>query len=80
MKQKDIALIAVIAIVSAVASLLLSGIFISSTEDRKQKVEVVQPIISEFQTPPTEYFNDRALNPTQIIQIGEDPNSKPFGQ
>ena len=79
MKQKDIGLIAVIAIVSGVLSLILSGLFLSTPESRSQSVEVVQPIASEFDQPSNEYFNADSINPTQTIEIGEDPNDKPFG-
>lgn len=80
MKRKDIGLILVITIISGFISLLISNTYLASPDDRKQLVEVVEPIDSSFQAPPKQYFNDKSLNPTRIIQIGEDPNSKPFGQ
>lgn len=80
MKQKDLALIGIVAVVSGVLSIILSGIFLSSPEDRKQSVEVVQPITSNFERPSKDYFNDKSVNPTQTIQIGQDSNSKPFGE
>ena len=78
MKTKDIGLLAVIAIISAVASVILSGLLISST-DKKQTVRTVEPISAELQRPPDEYFNESSINPTQEIQIGQDNNSQPFG-
>ena len=79
MKQKDIGLIAVIAVISGVMSLLLSGLFLAPPESRSQSVEVVQPISSVFDRPSQDYFNSDAINPTQTIEIGEDANNKPFG-
>ena len=78
MKQKDFALIAVMVVFSAFLSLLLSQFFFSSSNSRKQTAEVVDPITSEFSSPPKKYFNADALNPTQQIQIGNNPNPNPF--
>lgn len=77
MKSKDIGLIAIIAIFSAVISIIASNFLIPSS-DKSQTVEVVGPISSEFQRPPKEYFNQDSINPTQEIKIGEDENSNPF--
>lgn len=79
MKSKDIGLIVVVAIISGVISIILSSTFISSGDNRSQKVEVVQPIVSEFNRPSTEYFNQDSINPTQTIEIDENKNEKPFG-
>jgi len=81
MKQKDIALFGVVAIVSAVFSVLLSGILIAPPKDKKQKAEVVSVISKEFPTPAAndKFFNKNSINPTKQIQIGENPNNdKPF--
>lgn len=79
MKQKDIGLIAVIAIVSAVISLILSNTFLTTPDNRSEKVEVVTPLESDFVRPPSEYFNDDAINPTKQISIGNEDNDSPFG-
>ncbi len=76
--KKDIFTILVVAIFSAVFSIIISGLFISTAEDRKQSVEVVEPISTSFQRPTDVYFNPKAVNPAQNIQIGTDPNSNPF--
>ena len=78
MKQKDIALIAVIVVISAVASLLISKAVFASPEKRQQAVEVVQPISSDFAAPDTRYFNSSAIDPTQTITIGGNANPDPF--
>ncbi len=80
MKQKDISTLVVIAIISAVLSFILSGVFISSEQDRNLKAEIVTPISSQFNQPPPQYFNSSATNPTTLIQIGEESNTAPFGQ
>ena len=78
MKQKDIALIAVIAIVSGVISFFVSGMIFAKPADREQKAEVVDVITSEFSPPSTKYFNAQSIDPTQLIQIGDNDNPNPF--
>lgn len=78
MKQKDIALIIVVAFFAAIFSLLLTkAVFVSS--DKKQlSAETVDPISSEFNEPDKRVFNEGAINPTQLIQIGDGSNPTPF--
>lgn len=78
MKQKDILTIAVIVIISAVVSFVLSGLLISTPKNRQQQVEVVEKIGAEFTRPDAKYFNAQSINPTQKIQIGDSTNTKPF--
>ncbi len=78
MKKKDIGVIAAVAVFSGVISILLSGVLFATPEDRRQKVEVVEPISTTFNRPDSRYFNSQSVNPSQNIQIGTDPNSNPF--
>lgn len=79
MKQKDIALIIVIAFIAAVASFIISNFFFSSEEDRRTEVEVVEAISPEFGSPDERYFNNDSINPTEDIEIGgDDSNQTPF--
>jgi hypothetical protein len=77
MKQKDIALIAVIVIISGVISIFVSKALFAPPSS-KQKVEVVESISPSFPTPETTYFNAQSVDPTQLIQIGNNNNSAPF--
>lgn len=77
MKQKDIALIVVVSIVSAVISLLISNYTIGSPKNREQKAEVVEKITADFPVPDNKYFNPQSINPTQIIRIGSNPAPTP---
>jgi methionine-rich copper-binding protein CopC len=72
MKQKDIALIIVMAFVGAVASLIISRLLFSSPANREQTAEVVDVIEPRFSEPPSKYFNSSAVNPTQPIPLGTD--------
>ena len=78
MKQKDIAMILVVVFISGVLALVLSNMFFSSEEDKKQKAEVVDVITADFPVPPSKYFNSDSVDPTQLIQIGESNNTTPF--
>lgn len=77
MKQKDIALIAVVVFMSAVISFVVSGALIAPHKDQ-QKAEVVQPITSRFAQPDKTYFNSQAFDPTKQITIGQSANTNPF--
>lgn len=78
MKQRDIALIAVIIFFSAIISLLLSKAIFVSPKNRQQEVEVVQPISADFSKPDSRYFNDKSFDPTRQITIGQNANPNPF--
>ncbi len=80
MKQKDIITIIVVVFISGVFSLLLSNVLISSPKNRQSQVETVEPITADFKVPSKDdkYFNAQAIDPTQIIRIGNDNNQQPF--
>jgi hypothetical protein len=79
MKQKDILLIVVVVIVSAVVSIFVTNAFISPPKNRQAKVEVVDPIVAEFDaSPDSKYFNAQSVNPTKLIQIQSNQNTNPF--
>jgi hypothetical protein len=77
MKQKDMALILVIIVISAAVSLLISN-KLFGPQSHQQEVEVVQAIKSDFPTPDKKYFNEKSIDPTQLIQIGTNNNQNPF--
>jgi len=78
MKQKDIALIAVIVVISAVISFFVSKAIFVPPKNRQQQVEVVQPITADFPQPDNRYFNTNSIDPTQEITIGQSTNNNPF--
>ena len=78
MKQKDIALIAVVVVASAVVSFVVSRLLFATPHDRQQKVEVVTPITADFPIPDDKYFNEKSVDPTKLIQIGVNSNPSPF--
>ena len=78
MKQKDFALIIVIAFISAVVSFAVSNKLFVTPSNRQQQVEVVDPIQSSFQNPDKKYFNSSSIDPTQTSAIGNGSNDNPF--
>ncbi len=79
MKQKDIALIVVISIISGTFSIVLSNLLINPAKNKQQKAEVVEAISSEFKLPDSKYFNkETSINPTKRITIGDQGTGTPF--
>ncbi len=78
MKQKDIALIAIIVFVSGLLSFFASRYLLVPSSERVAQVEVVEPIVADFVEPNKMYFNDQSINPTQTIEIGGNGNKTPF--
>jgi hypothetical protein len=78
MKQKDMAMIIVVAAISVVFSIILSNVVLSGVSAKEQQAETVEPISAAFQQPDTRYFNANSIDPTQIIKIGDGSNQSPF--
>ncbi len=78
MKRQDFTLIVVVVVFSTVISVLLASVLIPSSSKKPQKVELVDPISADFKLPDSKYFNDKSVNPTKVIKIGDTPNQKPF--
>lgn len=78
MKQKDVALILVIVVISAVVSYVLSNMIFATPKNRQQEVEVINPITSNFPAPDSRFFNNNSNDPTQLIQIQQNNNTNPF--
>ena len=78
MKQKDIALIIVIAALSGGVSFAASQFLFGGPQDRQQKVAVVDAITTDFATPDPKFFNSQSINPAKLIEVGNGNNSNPF--
>ncbi len=77
MKQKDIVVIIVIAIFSAIFSFIVSNKLFVTSANRQQTVEVVDTISTEFSRPDSRFFNSQSINPTIDTQLGGN-NQNPF--
>ena len=85
MKKNDLMLIGVVAFIAVILSFIISNIVFGSPQKHPIKVPVVTPISSTFPLPQTDdnykpFFNSNALDPTQLIQIGNNNNKVPFNQ
>lgn len=78
MKAKDLQLIILVAVISLIASFILSGKLFSTPEDRSQTVETAEAISTQFTQPDEKYFNANSFNPAKEVQPGQEPNSNPF--
>ncbi len=78
MKQKDLALILIIVIVSGMLSFFISKWLFASPENTQVKAEVVDVISTEFVQPDKDYFGPQSTNPTRVIRIGDGTNTTPF--
>lgn len=78
MKQKDIALIIIIAFVSAVISLVLCNMIITPPKNRSAQVTIVKKIDANFPVPDTKYFNTQSFDPTRLIRIQDNSNQNPI--
>lgn len=79
MKQKDFMLLAIVVIVSAIFSLIISNLLFATPADRQQQVTIVNPINSTFTPPSNTYFNSSSIDPTQTVQVNINSNQTPFG-
>lgn len=78
MKQKDIALIVVVVIISGLLSFFVGRLLFANPKDKQVKAEVVDAISTVFIQPSSKYFNPNSVNPTQLIRIGDNSNVTPF--
>ena len=78
MKQKDVALIIIIAAISGAVSFAASHFLFAAPRDREQKVAVVDVITTEFTIPDTKFFNNQSIDPAKLIEVQNSNNSNPF--
>lgn len=83
MKRNDLIIIGIVAFIAAIFSIILSDLLFSSPKKNPVKVPDVTAISSNFPDVKNEQaykqiFNSNALDPTQLIQIGNTNNQAPF--
>ena len=79
MKQKDIAALFGVIGFSAILSYVICSKIITPPSNRKQKVEVVEKIVADFNVKDLQkYFSDNSVNPTKLIEIAPNSNNQPF--
>lgn len=78
MKQKDVALIIVIAAIASMISFFVARALFASPDKRSVSAEMIDPITTDFPQPDKKYFNEQSINPTRQISIGDTSNESPF--
>lgn len=82
MKSKDLVAIGVVAFVAAIISYILAGAVFKPVEGSTQVPEVsaIKPSLPDVKNDSAYnvIFNNKALDPTQPVQIGNQNNNVPF--
>lgn len=83
MKKKDILYLALAAVAAAIVSFMVASVVFKVPLKRSGTVPVAQPINSTFPDVKNDpayksFLNDKALDPTQSVQIGDGQNTQPF--
>lgn len=83
MKRNGLMTLVAVVLGTGIISLIVAGALFNSPAKRSTKVPVVPAISSSFpdvkNDPNYNFFlNEKALDPTQPIQIGGSPNNSPF--
>lgn len=86
MKRKDLGLIGAVVVFSAVVSFVLATAFFSYDKGKGISVDKVSEISTTFVQKGTPdyatnyepFFNENAINPTQLIKIGDGSNPAPL--
>jgi hypothetical protein len=79
MKQKDLALVIIIAAISGGVSFAVSHFLFLTPQNRSQTVALVDRITTDFPTPDPKFFNGQSINPAKLIEIPNNTNNtNPF--
>ncbi len=78
MKKADIAMIILIASISALIAYFVAESVIGSPKQSDVTVKTAEPISSEVSDPDSSIFNKDAINPTVERRTGQSSDSLPF--
>lgn len=79
MKKSDIALLILVVSVSVVISYFAGQAVLGGSVAKPVEVETAEPISADIVEPSSDIFNEKAINPTVQIKIGDTTNQQPFG-
>jgi hypothetical protein len=79
-KSKDIATLVLLVGISAIFAFFVSRVLFGNQKSLVTRVEVVDPVSSNFDYENKPYFGKDKINPTKDITIDENNNTKPLGQ
>ena len=78
MKKTDVALIILIVGIVGLATFILVNTLVGEPGAEPVQVETAEPIVTEVTEPSKAVFNDKAINPTVKVKIGNQSNQQPF--
>ncbi len=83
MQKKDLYIALAVACFTAMLSFFVSGAIFNSPKARQTQVPVVEKISPDFadtyRDPAyTMFYNPTAINPTELVRVGEESNPQPF--
>jgi len=78
MKNRDLAIIIVVAFLSALVSFGISKLIFSGQKSHSLKAPKVDQITADFKAPDGKYFNRLSLDITKVIVIGDSTNPNPL--
>lgn len=76
--QKDLITLAVAVFAGIILSVIAEKYVFSNAGSKNTQVDVVPAIHTDFPTPPSSYFNNQAIDPTQIINIAPNSSQQSF--
>lgn len=80
MKKNDIAILILIVAISLGLAYFVGQSLFGNAVSEPVQVESVEAITADVVQPSEKIFNDRAINPTVKINIGDSNNLPPFNQ
>ncbi|MCA9338778.1 hypothetical protein KC939_00345 [Candidatus Saccharibacteria bacterium] len=78
MKKTDIAMIILIASLSAMFAYFIAQAVIGEPKQEATQVKTVETMTSEIEEPSSDIFNKNAINPTVERETGQSANNLPF--
>ena len=78
MKKTDIAMIILIASISALFAYFIAQAVIGEPDQKEVQVKVVETMTSDIEEPDNSVFNKNAINPTVDRGTGQSANNLPF--
>lgn len=78
MKKTDIAMIILIASISALFAYFIAQAVIGEPDQKEVQVKVVETMTSDIEQPDNSIFNKNAINPTVERETGQSANNLPF--
>lgn len=82
-KRQNLIILVAAGLIAAIVSILVSGAIFGSPKSKPIKIPVVNKISPTFpdvqhDSNYTSFLNSKALDPAQLIQIGNNKNTAPF--